>query len=58
MSKLEAGEDQSKNPWSASFPEKDRTAAIVNFIKTFGSAASARMAKAAGADIAGRPIAK
>jgi hypothetical protein len=55
--KLEGGEDQRRNPWSQKFAG-DRTAAIQNFIKTFGSAASARMAKAAGADLAGRPLAR
>jgi hypothetical protein len=59
QTKREAGEDQSGNPWHPSYPEKDRAASIERFIRAFGSAASARMARAAGVDyITGQPIRK
>ena len=40
----------------SSFPEAGRQAAIVKFIQTFGTQRAARMAKAANADLAGRPL--
>ena len=54
--KFARGEDQSGNPWHSSFPEAGRQAAIVKFIQTFGTQRAARMAKAANADLAGRPL--
>jgi hypothetical protein len=54
--KVQRGEDQSNNPWHPSFVG-NRTAAISNFISAFGTAKSSAMAKSAGTDIAGRPLA-
>jgi hypothetical protein len=53
--KAERGEDQSGNPWHPSFAG-DRQAAIVNFIKTFGTVKATAMARAASSDISGRPL--
>jgi hypothetical protein len=54
--KISIPQGASTNPFSPHWRGADRNAAITNIIKTMGSAGAARMAKAAGTDIAGRPL--
>jgi hypothetical protein len=46
------------NPWSPSFPADKKLDAIASYIRTFGSAASSRMAASCDVDLAGRPLRK
>jgi hypothetical protein len=54
--KISIPQGASTNPFSPHWRGADRNAAITNIIKAMGSAGAARMAKAAGSDIAGRPL--